>query len=116
MLVRSIIYSLLKDVFKFFIAYSIFAIIVEKVTSNVPKSWDPTGVGMLAMIILFIGFVIGAFKIGASYSDSLEEQRPGTILGVYRRPLRSVKYGVVSLLLNFGLVYLVLVISDLFSN
>lgn len=109
---RSIFYSLLKDVFKFFITYAVFAVAIEKLSSNVPKSWDPTGVGMVAMILLFIGFVIGAFKIGASYSDELDEQRPGTILGVYRRPLRSVKYGAISLIMCIVLVYFVLVVND----
>ena len=71
---------------------------------------------MVAMILLFIGFVIGAFKIGASYSDEMEEQYRGTVLGVYRRPLNSIKYGIISLALNLGLAYLLLILSAYFGK
>ena len=112
----AILKYLILDVLKFFILYAVFAIVVEKLSANVPKSWDPVGVGMLAMILLFIGFVIGAFRIGASYSDNLVEQEPGTVWRVLKRPIRSVKYGVISLVLSFGLLYLTLLVSSYFMN
>jgi hypothetical protein len=113
---KAILKLLIVDVVKFFITYAILAVIVEKITANLPRSWDPTGWGMLAMIVLFAGFVVGSFKVGAAYSDDLEEQEPGTIWGILRRPLRSIKYGLISMVLSFGLLYLVLWVSSYFTN
>ena len=111
-----ILKSLIREVVIFFILYAIFAVVIERLSANVPRSWDPTGMGMVAMIFLFFGFVFGAFRIGASYSDSLVEQEPGTVLGLFKRPIRSMKYGLISLALNFLLVYLILILSDRFFN
>ncbi len=111
---KGIIKSLSIDVIKFFIGYAVLAVIVSQITENLPRSWDPTGMGMLAVIVLFLGFVICAFKVGASYSDDLEEQEPSSLLLVLKRPVRSIKYGVISLVFNFLLLFLVMIISDYF--
>ena len=107
-----ILKSLSLDVLKFFTVFGILFYLVDQITANLPRSWDPTGIGMLALIVLFLGFVILSFKVGASYSDKLEVQEPGTLLGIFKRPVRSFKYGLISLVLNFLLVYLVILIND----
>ena len=109
---KKIFISLSVDVIKFFIAYALFSYVISLVAENVPRSWDPTGIGMVAVIILFIGFVIGAYKIGASYSDKSATQDPGTIVGVFKRPVRSIKYGIISLAMNFLFLYLLMAVSD----
>ena len=104
---------MLADVLKFFIGFALVAWLVEYATQHVPRSWDPTGIGMLAMILLFIGFIFGAFKVGASFSDRHSEHFRGPIWKVYTRPVRSLKYGLISFLINIGLLYLTMVITDL---
>ena len=112
---KGIFKSLCIEVIQFFIGYALFSIVVSKITESLPRSWDPTGMGMLAVIVLFIGFVIGSFRVGASYSDDLGEQRPGSLIRIFKRPVRSIKYGVVSLVLNFGLLIIVMALSDYIS-
>ena len=109
----AILKLLIQDVIKFFILFGLLFYVADNATGYVPKSWDPTGFGMLVLIILIILFFIGAFRIGASYSDDLEVQEPGSVINIFKRPIRSVKYGVISLLMNFLLVYLTMFLSDM---
>ena len=112
---KEIFKLLLTDVIKFFIGYSVIFLIASKITENLPRSWDPTGIGMMALIILIIGFVIGAYRVGASYSDNLDVQQPGSLFKLFKRPVRSSKYGFASLVLCFGLFYLVVIVSSYFG-
>ena len=107
----AILKLLIQDVIKFFIFFGILFYVADNATGYVPKSWDPTGFGMLVLIIFIILFLIGAFRIGASFSDDLEVQEPGSVINIFKRPIRSLKYGVISLLLNFVLVYLTMAVS-----
>ena len=109
----AILKLLVQDVIKFFLLFGILFFLADKATEYVPRSWDPTGFGMLVLIVLIIGFIIGAYRVGASYSDDLEIQDPGSIFNVFKRPIRSFKYGVISLLMNFLLVYLTMAITDM---
>ena len=106
---KEILKKLIPDVILFYVCYAVLFLGINWLIENLPGRWDRTGIGMLAIILFFFGFVLGAFKIGASYSDKLSEQQAGTVFGVLKRPVRSVKYGLISIFLHFLLLYLTVI-------
>ena len=113
---KTILKGIIVDTIRFFLWYVILTFIVFEISDHLPRSVDATGIGMLAVIVMGVGFILGSFRIGASYSDKLETQDTGPIFNIFKRPIRSIGYGVMSLLLSFLLLYILLWLSDFLLN
>ena len=107
-----IIKGIIRDIVLFFLWYGPLTFIVFEISDRLPNSVDATGLGMLAVIIMGAGFMLGSFRMGASYSLKLEEQDPGPLINFLKRPIRSIFFGALAIVLSFGLLYLVICVSD----
>lgn len=104
--------SIFKECIIWIVAFGLFAFLVNTSIEFMPSSWDLTGLGMFAIIVLFVLFLAGGFKIGSAYSDDLDTHEVKSILYFYQRPTRSIKYGFISEVICLLLFYLIVVLSS----
>ena len=110
---RAIISGVIIGTIRFFLWYSVLTYILFELYDRIPSKYNSTGIGMLVVIIMGAGFILGSFRMGASYSDKLDKQEPGPLFNFFKRPIRSLAFGVTSILLAFLLLYILMWIGDL---